>query len=183
MFGREKTKKRSGTLPTAEELADRMPDRDDLVRRIEALSEALVATRDRVQDLSARGGRRGGRGGRAARGRNLEAARAAAEQARHAADRLPGRDEMLDLITKTSERLWPERAAARRAQARRRQLSWGLGLFALLAGAAVAVKQWRGKQEVGPPIDMQPGVNGPVEPVSLDEQRAAGGRSAGPLPD
>jgi hypothetical protein len=110
----------------------------DTSERIEALGDAFGNARDRVQDLSAALGRRASRRRRRATRASAEAARAALEQARAATDRLPDRDELMELTRRAGDRLFRERARARRKAQRRRRRGRVYRTVGL-AGAGVAI--------------------------------------------
>jgi hypothetical protein len=146
------------TLPAPEKLAERLPDRADLARRLDALSDELAATRDRLQDVSAQVGRRATRRGRG----TLATTRTALGQARGMAAKLPGPGEMLTQtrstggrLLSTGRRLLPGDArknSAKSGRLWRRWLAVGAGIAAL-GGAAVAILQrvrGRGTAETEP---------------------------------
>ena len=142
----------------------------DVPERAEALADALATARERVQEVSFDLGRRATRGRRQASRRSAEAARIALEQARAAAELLPDRDEVADLVSRAGERLFRERIAARRKAERRRRAKLA-ALGAGLAGLGLALG-WLTAPRRGPAADQVERLRAGGEPQTPLDMRA-----------
>jgi hypothetical protein len=142
----------------------------DVEERAEALAESLATARERIQDLSVDLGQRATRGRRQATKRSAEAARIALEQARAAAEHLPDREDVAELTRRAGERLFRERAAARR-KAERRRMGKLAALGAALAGVGLAIG-WLTAPRRGPAADQVDKLRGSGEPLAPVDMRA-----------
>jgi hypothetical protein len=143
----------------------------EVERRAEALAESLATARERVQDLSVELGRRAwGAGRRQATRRSAEAARLALEQARAAAEHLPDRAEVAELTRRAGDRLFRERAAARRRAERRRRLRL-VAVGAGLAGIGLAIG-WLTAPRRGPAAGQVGRLRAGREPLEPVDMRA-----------
>ena len=143
--------------------------------RADTLVESLTTARDRVQDLSLELGRRASASSR----RSAEAARIALEQARASAESLPDLEEVGDLTRRAGERLFRERAKARRRESRRRTgklllIGAALGGLGVAIGRLTAPRRGPAADQVGKlvggeeprtPLDMQTGAVPPADVV------------------
>jgi hypothetical protein len=158
--------------------------------RAETLVESLTTARDRVQDLSLDLGRRASASSR----RSAEAARIALEQARASAESLPDLEEVSELTRRAGERLFRERAKARRKEARRRTgklvvLGAGLAALGVAIGWLTAPRRGPAAGQVGKllgsgepltPLDMQ---TSPVPPADVVLMPGNGHYPDGPRSD